>query len=312
MVIYEKNNVRMTLLTPCLLRTETGSFTDLPTQTVWHREQGDVPYTLEETGNRCTVRTEEAAWVVDLTSGSVISVTLSDGSTVTDFHKGNLLGTARTLDRANGAVKLESGIMSRSGAGVMDDSRSLLLRPDGAVSPRPACCDRYWFAYGHDYQRQLRDFFRLTGEVPLIPKFALGNWWSRYRAYTQEEYRSLMQKFLDRGLPVTVATIDMDWHWTDVVRRFGEAAKPGKPRCREEAFYNKFMPGWTGYSWNTELFPDHKALLDWLHENGFRVTLNVHPSQGIRFYEDCYEKVCAALGKDPASREAVAFNAADP
>lgn len=312
MVIYEKNNVRMTLLTPCLLRTETGCFTDLPTQTVLHRELGDVPYTLEEAGNRCTVRTEEAAWVVDLTSGSVTGVTLSDGSTVTDFQKGNLLGTARTLDRANGAVKLEPGIMSRSGAGVMDDSKSLLLLPDGTVSSRPDCRDRYWFAYGHDYRRQLRDFFRLTGEVPLIPKFALGNWWSRYRAYTQEEYRSLMQKFLDRGLPVTVATIDMDWHWTDVVQRFGEAAKPGKPRCKEEAFYNKFMPGWTGYSWNTELFPDHKALLDWLHENGFRVTLNVHPSQGIRFYEDCYEKVCAALGKDPAGREAVAFNAADP
>ena len=48
----------------------------------------------------------------------------------------------------------------------------------------------------HDYQRQLRDFFRLTGEVPLIPKYALGNWWSRYRAYTQEEYLDLTRPLI--------------------------------------------------------------------------------------------------------------------
>jgi alpha-glucosidase (family GH31 glycosyl hydrolase) len=108
-----------------------------------------------------------------------------------------------------------------------------------------------------------------------------------------------------------VATIDMDWHWTDVIQRFGKEAVPGEARSKQEQFFNRFMPGWTGYSWNTELFPDHCALLDWLHDQGFKVTLNVHPSQGIRFFEDCYEKFCQRMGIDPESKALIPFDVAD-
>jgi alpha-glucosidase (family GH31 glycosyl hydrolase) len=104
----------------------------------------------------------------------------------------------------------------------------------------------------------------------------------------------------------------MDWHWTDVLDRFGKDAKPGKPRSKEEVVFNTLMPGWTGYTWNTELFPDHRELLSWLHEKGFKVPLNVHPSQGVRFFEDAYEAMCRQLGKDPASRELIPFDPADP
>lgn len=310
-VVYQNGDLRITLLTPCLLRVETGNITDSATQTVWNRDLGTVPFRLDTSREVCSIHTDEVVFHVDMKKGEVTAVVLADGSTVTDFHSGNLLGTARTLDTADGAVKLEKGILSRLGASVMDDSRSLLLQPDGRIQPRPACTDRYYFAYGHDYRRQLRDFFRLTGPVPLIPKYALGNWWSRYKAYTQEEYRQVMEEFAQRKLPITVATIDMDWHWTDVVDRFGEAAKPAKPVCKEEVIYNTLLHGWTGYSWNTELFPNHRELLNWLHENGLHVTLNVHPSQGIRFYEDCYEAVCKRVNKDPRTKERIPFDVTD-
>lgn len=307
----QTGNTRITVLTPCMLRLETGHFTDMPTQRVWNRNLGAPEYTVTKEGDLWSVRTGEAVFCLDVRRGKMRSVTLGNGTVVTDFRRGNLLGTARTLDMVNGSTKLEKGILSRSGVSVMDDSDGLLLDEDGGILPRPACTDRYYFAYGHDYKRCLRDFFALTGPVPLIPKFALGNWWSRYWAYTQEEYRSLMQAFVDRRLPITVATIDMDWHWTDVLQRFGEEAKPGEDRNPEAKFYNHFLPGWTGYSWNTELFPDHRELLDWLHENRFHVTLNVHPSQGIRFYEDCYAAACEKMGMDPAQKAPIAFNAAD-
>ena len=310
-VIYEHGGLRLSLLTPCLLRVEKGNPTDLPTQTVANRVFAPVKADVEPLKNLIAVRTEEVEFLVDYDKGAVVSVTLADGTVVTDFEKGNLLGTARTLDRANGAVKLEKGILSKSGASMLDDSKSLLLDGDN-VLPRPKTIDRYYFAYGHDYKRQLRDFFKLTGEVPLIPKYALGNWWSRYRAYTQEEYRSLMRKFIHRKLPITVATIDMDWHWTDVIDRFGPDAKPDKPTTPEEVFYNTILHGWTGYSWNTELFPDHVELLNWLHEKNFVVTLNIHPSQGIRFFEDCYADMCKAMGVDPESKQYIPFDIADP
>ena len=309
--VYQKGGLRISLLAPRLLRVEQGSFTDLATQTVWNRDLGKTEWEFTDAGDTCVVRTAAAAFAVDKKRGAVVSVTFPDGRVVTDFKKGNLMGTARTLDMANGAVKLEQGILSRGGVSVLDDSKGLLLDGCGHILPRPACRDKYIFAYGHDYRQQLRDFFCLTGPVPLIPKFALGNWWSRYKAYTQEEYRHLMQTFIDKKLPVTVATIDMDWHWTDVTERFGRDAKPEPPKTKEEILYNTVLPGWTGYSWNRSLFPDHRELLDWLHGQGFHVTLNVHPSQGVRFFEDCYTEFCRAMGQNPAEKKAVPFDIAD-
>ncbi len=311
MVIYEKDSLRISVILPDLLRIEKGAWTDLPTQTVLFRDFGFIPHAMHQKNNLLCIKTEAATFRIELPAGRMHCITLCDGTVHTDFQKGILPGTARTLDQANGPVKLDKGIVSRTGVSMLDDSHSLLLRDDGSIAPRPACSDCYYFACGRDYLKQLQTFYRITGPVPLIPRFALGNWWSRYRAYTQEEYRSLMKKFIEKKLPITVATIDMDWHWTDVVDRFGDDAKPGKPRSKEEVLFNSLMPGWTGYSWNTERFPDHRELLDWLHGQGFKVPLNVHPSQGIRFYEDSYEAMCRRMGKDPAKREIIEFDAAD-
>lgn len=76
--------------------------------------------------------------------------------------------------------------------------------------------------------------------------------------------------------------------------------------------YYYLLQGWTGYSWNTELFPDYKKLLSWLHDSGFKVTLNIHPSQGVRFFEDQYGEMCKRLGKDPSKKEIVSFDFTDP
>ena len=312
MIIYQEKNLRISLLTSRLLRTEKGKFCDLPTQTVQNRDFDTPKYTLTRDKNRINVQTEEAVFSVRVRDGSVTYAHFSSHQYTKKFGKNMLPGTARTLDMANGSVKLEKGIISRYGTAVIDDSKSLVINPDGSISPREKCSDRYWFAYGEDYLGQLKDFFALTGKVPLVPKYALGNWWSRYKAYTQEEYRALMKEFIEREIPITVATIDMDWHWTDVINRFGEEARSEKPKCPEEVIYYYFLQGWTGYSWNTELFPDYRELLNWLHENGFKITLNVHPSQGVRFFEDSYTEMCKKLGKNPEDKEIISFDVTDP
>ena len=311
MVIFKENDLRISLLTPRLLRTEKGAFCDLPTQTVVARDFGDVKYTLHEDEKYIFVQTEYVGFQVRLSDGKVTEITTPPHCYTKHPELFILPGTARTLDTANGAVRLEKGVIGRYGTSVMDDSNSLVINPDGSISQREKCRDRYWFAGYESHLDQLKDFFKLTGEVPLIPKYALGNWWSRYKAYTQEEYRSLMKEFIARELPITVATIDMDWHWTDVLSRFGKEAKSDKPKCIQELIYYLFMQGWTGYSWNTELFPDHKELLSWLHENGFKVPLNIHPSQGVRFFEDQYEDMCQRLGKDPKKKELIPFDVTD-
>lgn len=97
-----------------------------------------------------------------------------------------------------------------------------------------------------------------------------------------------MKRFLKEQIPISVATIDMDWHWVDVVEKFGNKAKYDKKKVMniEERYSSQ---GWTGYSWNTNLFPDYRGMLRWLQEQNFKVTVNVHPAQGVRCFEDMYE-----------------------
>ncbi len=205
----------------------------------------------------------------------------------------NLGGTARTLDNADGAVPLEPGVLSRWGYAVLDDSRTPVLDDEGWVAPRDGRrTDLYFFGYGRHYRDSVRALYAVSGPTPLLPRFALGNWWSRYHRYTADEYRGLLERFAAEGIPFSVAVLDMDWHVIDVDPRHGS--------------------GWTGYSWNRELFPDPEQFLAWLHEHGLRVTLNVHPADGVRAFEDLYPEMAAALGRDPEAGDPIAFDVTDP
>ena len=64
--------------------------------------------------------------------------------------------------------------------------------------------DLYFFGYGRDYLGALKDFYHLTGQPPLLPRYALGNWWSRYWPYTSQEYTDLMDRFKAEGVPLAV------------------------------------------------------------------------------------------------------------
>ena len=115
----------------------------------------------------------------------------------------------------------------------------------------------------------------------MVPRYAFGNWWSRYHKYTEKSYRGLMERFKRENIPFSVAVIDMDWHLVEVDARYGS--------------------GWTGYTWNRELFPDPDAFLKWLHEQGLHVTLNVHPAEGVRAYEEGYKEMARAMQMDDDS-----------
>lgn len=217
------------------------------------------------------------------------------GSDNDNRHK-NLKGTARTLDHANGAISLEDGIMSKDGFSYIDDSKSFIYESDSdSFVPRDhSVIDGYFFSYGRDYQRELKDFYKLSGPTPLIPRYALGNWWSRYYPYTSQTYRELMEKFEEKNIPINVSVLDMDWHKNkrQVPRKYGSA--------------------WTGYSWNRELFPNPPQFLNWLHKNHKKVTLNLHPAAGIRAFEDGYKQVAKDLDLDTTIDEPASFDIADP
>lgn len=311
---YTSKNIRVTVITDRLLRLEVNKnrdFVDKPTQKVWYRSFDNPKVIFSERDGEIIVRTAKTIFHINTKKGVLSGVTLKSGKSVTDFKKGNLKGTARTLDMTKGPTPLDDGLVSTNGAAMLDDSKSLILQPDGTITPRATIGkDLYYFAYDNDYRGAIRDFFRLSGKAPLVPRYSLGNWWSRYKAYTQDEYVSLMKRFIKEEIPITVATIDMDWHWVDVVERFGERAKYSRKVMNAEELYSS--QGWTGYSWNTELFPDYRGMLRWLKEQNFKVTVNVHPAQGVRCFEDMYEDMAKAMGIDPKSEKQIMFDITDP
>lgn len=302
--IVQGESYRFTVLTPELIRMEfsdTGNFEDRATQIVLNRNFPVPDFKVTDREDRLEIMTGRLHLVYDKRPfsrhGLSVSVRNRSGHLMGVYRYGewpeDLRGTARTLDNADGAIPLERGLLSRGGYSLIDDSRSLLLEEDGRVEPRGReDVDLYLFGYGHDYLDCLRDFYRLCGRTPLLPRYALGNWWSRYYKYTDEEYKALMERFERERIPFSVAVLDMDWHLVDVDPEYGS--------------------GWTGYTWNRELFPDPQGFLNWLHEKGLRVTLNVHPADGVRAFEESYPAMAAELGKNTEIGEAVEFDMTDP
>ena len=284
--------LRITYLTSRLIRVEKESnFTDLPSFTVWFRKA--EPGKLEVTQNKGEVLAETEDVIFHIRRGKPYSVTFKDTNKTVVFSKQkNLGGTTRTLDETHGKVKLDNGLITEDGAFLLDDSKAMLINEDGRfVKRNEGSVDYYAFAYGKNYRETVCAFYKISSPVPIVPRFALGVWWSRYHSYTQKEYLDLMAHFKKEEIPLTVATIDMDWHWVrDLDKKFGSD-----------------YWGWTGYSWNTELFPDYKALLKQLKDDNLHITLNLHPADGVQFYEDMYEEMAKALGVDPKTKQAVEF-----
>ncbi len=296
-------HVRFTVLTSQLIRLEyspIAQFEDRASQVFWYRAQPVPPFEVEQTSDRVVITTEHLRLAYRVTAQGFTPRTLSievkaTGAVWKYGDKGdrkNLGGTARTLDSVNGALWLDRGLLSRLGWAVVDDSMSLVFNADHWLEARTGGgSDLYFFGYGHDYVSAVQDFYRVSGHTPLIPRYILGNWWSRYWAYTQEELTNLMREFKAHAIPLSVCIVDMDWHITDT---------------------DNDSSGWTGYTWNRDLFPDARRFLDELHILGLRTALNLHPADGVYPHEEQYADMAAALGRQVEAQQPIEFDIADP
>lgn len=314
---------RVTVLGDRLFRLEKSpekKFRDAATQAVWFRYTEDQNFKLAADDAHAVIETE-ACRLILYKERRQVCVEIGESRRSLDNY-GNLLGTYRTLDRCNGdlfcnhwdpsekqyTIQLGKGVCSKTGVAVLDDSQSLTLGEDGQVKPEKANgSDEYVFVYGDDYRNAVRALYAITGQASLVPRFALGNWWSRYHAYSDEEYLRLLNKFEDRNIPFSVATVDMDWHYSDNILQELNINESGFTSL-EHLGVPAVNIGWTGYTWNRNLFPDPKAFIADLHERGMKVTLNVHPSDGIRWWEECYNNMANAMGMDASKCERVPFD----
>lgn len=310
-------NARFTVLTPNMIRIEysdKGQFEDRATFTIQNRQLESVPKfkTIEDdnylyiTTNKVKLKYRKGTNPMTLpASDQNLSITMTHNGESTTWFPGkedplNLKGTCRTLDGCNGDSKrseMENGLISRSGWAVIDDSwttrrpdgsHSFALEPDAemgydwmAERKDPQALDLYFMGYGNEYKKAIGDFTKIAGKIPLPPAYVFGYWYSRYYIYTADDFRNIVNEIRKNDIPADVMILDMDWHWTG-----------------RERGHSKGIGGWTGWSWNTNLIPDPAKLLNDIHDKDFKISLNLHPADGIDSLESptFYKAMTSELG----------------
>ena len=313
-VAYTDDHVRFTVISDGALRLEyapDGKFVDNKSLIAVNRQYPRVEYSLKKRGGWIEIITSKMKMRYKKNSGKFTdqNLVITAAKEMLPFtwkpgtlQTGNLKGTYRTLDGMDGdtqtqtwvadskkgdKLKLEDGLLATDGWTFIDDSNGLLF--DGNqewdwVKERPANDGQDWYflAYGHDYKAALKDYTLFAGRMPLPPRYAFGYWWSRYWLYSDKEIRTLIDNFHNYRIPLDVLVVDMDWHYTE----------PGKG-------------GWTGWTWNRDLFPNPAGFLGYLKKNDVKVTLNLHPADGVASYEEQYPALAKSMGVDPQSKQTI-------
>jgi len=69
----------------------------------------------------------------------------------------------------------------------------------------------YWFVFGPDLDHVVGGYRRLTGEAPMMPKWAFGLWQCKERYKTAQEVLDVLKGYRARGIPID--NIVQDWQY---------------------------------------------------------------------------------------------------
>jgi len=304
--IFKGKKYRITILTERLIRfeyNENGIFEDRPTQLVLFRNF-DVPNIavrqddkfLEVTTKYFKIEyTKEKNYDSGaIFAGNNLRVTLLNTDKFWYYRHPeirNYAGITVSLDDFKGKINLEKGLYSVDGFASIDDSDSYIIAEDGTLIPRETSkgIDVYLFMYRKDFGLCLKDYFSLTGKPPLIPRYALGNWWSRDLKYSENDIKNLIKEFEKNEIPISVMLLDKDWH------------------IRNAEDKKNLI---SGYTWNKQLFPMPYEFTNYLHSKKIKLGLNINPKEGIYPHEDMYQKAITYL--ETQEKKTIPFTPLNP
>jgi len=303
--VIVSGHARFEFLTPSLVRIEysdSGTFVDAPTAVVQKRDWAPVSVQSHEQDGWLIASTPALSLRYKLNSGpftaSNLQIDFKDAKQAArSWHPGdtdslNLGGLPYSLDNVSSEnlpatrsdtltpvndlipgvdVHLEEatpGLLSRSGYAFIDDSHTPIWSSNRKwIEPRPkeSAQDWYFFAYGRDYSRVLREYAQLCGPVPMIPRHVLGPMVTdfnfeyfpdsvqarskAFQDYNQQRLEDELARLREYGIPFDTLVLDFAWH----------------------------NYGWDGgFDWSP-LFPAPDELVKWLHARGIKLSLNDHP-----------------------------------
>ena len=292
--IVQGNNYRISIISERVVRLEyspSGQFVDRPTQLVKKRNIGIPDFSLRQDSHLLEITTKyfkllyvkEQPFVgprVDPAKFLKITLMSREKDRNKDWYVGhpearNLLGNMISVDMQV-PKPLDKGLYSLDGFASFDDSVTKIIMEDGTLTDAPSDhMDIYVFMYDRDFKQALLDYFKMTGAPALIPRYALGNWWSRNIVYNDKSLSTLIRNFEKNKIPISIMLFDHDWHYRNI---------------------GNYQDLKTGFSFNRALFKTPEKTIEELHKRGIRVGLCVNPTNGIYPHEAYYKQVSEALG----------------
>ncbi len=291
--VFQGNCFRISVISDRVVRLEysaTNSFVDNPTQLIKKRDLGKPDFGVRQDNNILEITTKYFVLTyvkgqpfigskMDPTKNLKITLRSREKDRQKDWYYGhpeirNMNGNMVSVDFGI-PRELQKGLYSLDGFASIDDSNSRIIINDGTLlEPIEGHYDIYVFMYDKDFRQALFDYYKMTGSPSLIPRYALGNWWSRNVTYDEKGVDDLVRKFEKKKIPLSVLLFDHDWHYRNVGEYKGLKV---------------------GYTFNNALFPNPKAMTDKLHSKGIRVGLVVDPMGGFYPHETYYKQASEYL-----------------
>ena len=265
--VFKGDKYRITVLTERLVRLEyndNGMFEDYPTELVWYRNFPKPNFEVTETKKDIKITTKyfELYYVKEkkfsnnkFFAGSNLKISLVNTNKFWYYNHPEARRYNTDLYRLNGKIKQVKGLYSQDGFVSIDDSKTSLILENGSFKKRDnSGVDIYVFMYNKDFYYCLNDYYLLTGYPPLIPRYALGNWWSKDDIYSEESIEHLVKKFESNNVPLSIFLLD---NWQN----------------NNDLKFNNF-------------YSNPKSLVDYLSSNKIKLGLSIKDS--LEFKKDNY------------------------
>jgi alpha-D-xyloside xylohydrolase len=220
--------------------------------TTWDEVPGTATGTADWT--RTLTATAAGDYQVRTYSAGDIEVDAGDRPVIAHFRQGWLPGedVAHLALRAGESVKLRFRWKADIGVKI---ARYALTPPPVANAPTSLWSEvgdgvDYWFIHGPALDRVIAGYRQITGDAPLMPRWAFGLWQCRERYRTAAESVGVLDGFRQRRAPVDV--IIQDWQYW----------RPDE---------------WGSHIFDPARFPDPARWVADIHDRHARVMISVWP-----------------------------------
>ena len=295
--IIQGKYYRFTILSERLIRIEyreNGMFLDAPTQLVINRNFPKPNFSIKQDRNYLEISTNyfklsyKKEQKINNSKNLKVEVLNSDSVWYYNHIEAKNYGAPMMIE--NGKIENVKGLYSLDGFVSIDDSQNQIMNEDGTFRDNDFNgYDIYLFVYLNDFYLCLKDYFNLTGHPSLIPRFALGNWWSRNQDYNDITLKELVDNFKKYAIPISIILLDKDWHLRPYIDK-------------------QYLT--TGFTFNKQLFKAPYEMISYLHTQGIRIGLNVDPTEGFYSIDEYFEQAKQYLAVD--EKGIIPYNVLEP